>query len=237
MAATRAILGAGDDTIRPALMTTHGPADLEPVERLYAYLTQALERTRQEPFAEPVTVAEIYQELVPYRSVRTELGFSMNADYEHALLRLLAGDAGLAELDPVAAREQIQRELESTNPNVGMYREFSACEVWVRAPGAASIERPLLELEEELVETVDGDLVASVEGATATSQVAPARCAACAAAMPRRSGLRYCPYCGADQMGRTIRRCARCGDTIEPDWAFCIACGAPDVRPGASGGG
>lgn len=101
------------------------------VERLLAALADALRRTRPDPFGSPVTVAEIYQDLIPYRSVRTVLGFQMNADYEHTLLRLLAGENELTRLEPPEAREELQSELEMPNPNVGLFRKFAACDVWL----------------------------------------------------------------------------------------------------------
>jgi hypothetical protein len=104
------------------------------VHRLYDRLAKALRRSRREGFTAPVTVAEIYQELVPYRSVREELGFAMNADYEHVLLRLLAGEGEWLRLEPAAARDVIVRELKSPNPNVSVYREYAGCDVWVREP-------------------------------------------------------------------------------------------------------
>jgi hypothetical protein len=107
-----------------------------PLERLYARLTSALQSQRSEPWSAPVTVAEIYQELVPYRIVRGEAGFAMNADYEHALLRLLSGEGDWARLEPPSAREVIERELRSPNPNVTIYREYAACDVWIKTPRA-----------------------------------------------------------------------------------------------------
>jgi Double zinc ribbon/PHF5-like protein len=101
------------------------------VERLHGRLVDALRRLRPDPFGSPVTVAEIYQDLVPYRSVRTELGFDMNADYEHTLLRLLAGEEELARLEPTEARDELRAELDSPNPNVGLFRKFAACDVWI----------------------------------------------------------------------------------------------------------
>lgn len=201
-------------------------ADVGPVERLYEHLTRALERTRSEPFAAPVTVAEIYQELIPYRVVRSDVGFSMNADYEHALLRLLAGDAALAELDPVEARERIQRELESTNPDVGLYRELAACEVWLKAPGAAGIVRPpVLELDEVVppADASHGPDAAGAPGTYAAAHAVPAQCVSCSVRLPPRPALRFCPYCGAEQAARP---CAGCGQTLEPGWAYCAVCGA-----------
>ncbi|MGD2120860.1 MAG: zinc ribbon domain-containing protein [Gemmatimonadota bacterium] len=77
----------------------------------------------------PFTVAEIYQNLVPYRTHRDELGVEMNADYEHALLRLLAGEGDFLSIESSTARKEIREELETPNPNTGLYRDFAAADV------------------------------------------------------------------------------------------------------------
>src|SRR5688572_15195581 len=112
--------------------------DPAPVTRLYERLTEALQRSRRDPFNVPVTVAEIYQELVPYRLVRAEIGFDMNADYEHALLRLLAGEGECVRIEPAHAADEIRRELRSANPNLSIYRDYAACDVWVKKPIAVA---------------------------------------------------------------------------------------------------
>jgi predicted RNA-binding Zn-ribbon protein involved in translation (DUF1610 family) len=98
------------------------------VGRLYEALADALAR-RGGPPAADVTVSEIYQTLVPYARARAELGFEMNADYEHALMRLIAGEGGYATLEQPEARAQVARELESQNPDVTLYRRFAASTV------------------------------------------------------------------------------------------------------------
>ena len=107
------------------------------VERLHSALGDALRQHRTQPFTAPVTVAEIYQDLVPYRAVRSAVGFEMNADYEHALLQLLAGVGGYARIEPERAGTELREELTSPNPNVGLFRKFAACEVWVSEPPPA----------------------------------------------------------------------------------------------------
>jgi hypothetical protein len=129
------------------------------VERIHACLADALERTRTDPFGSPVTVAEIYQDLVPYRNVRTDLGFAMNADYEHTLLRLLAGEAELVRLDPSEAREELRQELESPNPNVGLFRKFAACDVWVAARTRTAPAEALREVPADAVPEAPADAV------------------------------------------------------------------------------
>ncbi len=112
------------------------------VQRLHQALAGALARRRPDIEAAPVTVAEIYQELAPYRDVRGSVGFEMNADYEHALLRLLAGEDGLVRLEPEEVRQQLEQELSAPNPDVTLFRRYAACDVWVSAPvpGAGAAE-------------------------------------------------------------------------------------------------
>lgn len=124
---------------------------MDPVARLHRALVDSLIQSRPNALSQPVTIAEIYQDLVPYRAVRAPLGFAMNADYEHALLRLLAGDQGLARIEPAEAREVLSNELKSPNPDVGLFRDFAACDVFVTIP--ANVEAPAQDepVQQELV--------------------------------------------------------------------------------------
>src|SRR5690606_5635089 len=99
------------------------------VERLYSAPPEGRRRSRPRPFGAPVSVAAIYEELIPYRVVRTPLGFAMNAVYEHALARLLAGAGDLVRLEPESAAAELREELSSPNPDVSLVRRFGACEV------------------------------------------------------------------------------------------------------------
>lgn len=102
----------------------------EVVTRLYRCLAEEL-RTRGHPPDQPIKVSELYQDLVPYRAVRSALGVELNADYEHALLRLLSGERDLLRLEPQQARDELRREVEASYPFVGLFRKFSASDVWV----------------------------------------------------------------------------------------------------------
>jgi hypothetical protein len=279
---------------------------MDRLDHIHATLADALQRTRpKEAFAAPVTVAEIYQDLVPYRAVRTQLGFDMNADYEHTLLRLLAGEGGLARLEPPEARDELRAELDSANPNVGLFRKFAACDVWIVRPRGERpvVEAPVPEAARAATVRQDGDTWEArsalwldtntgpagaddaddddesfellledeieIDGASAVSQdasitdamplarseAAPAlaqinsstpeeprlttvassagertaaaspstACAFCDSALPRGRAAKFCPFCGADQ---ALVPCGSCGEALEPDWRFCIACGA-----------
>lgn len=249
------------------------------LERLHGALVDAMRRMRIAPFDGPVTVAEIYQDLVPFRVVRGALGFEMNADYEHTLLRLLSGEGDLARLDPPEARQELRDELDSPNPNVGIFRRFAACDVWVVAneaavqdaaeleswaaqpeegvrPGADAASPPLAtppgsdrhetrpephaaeplpvagSAGEPVGEPVGDDEEAEYELVPVQRRthgreagdggVEAGHCAFCNSSLPERRMLRFCPYCGADQ---SQRPCGSCGEPLESEWRYCVACG------------
>lgn len=158
------------------------------VNRLHKSLVDAL-RTRPGGLDKPVTVAEIYQDLVPYKTARGAVGFEMNADYEHTLLRLLAGEGDLARIEPREVRDKLRLELESPNPDVGLFRNYAACDVWVNVGDAlanadepadadvrdswedeflgatdhAAVARPPFEIAADIDEEDDDDLEVDVE--------------------------------------------------------------------------
>jgi hypothetical protein len=47
-------------------------------------------------------------------------------------------------------------------------------------------------------------------------------CRWCRAELPRRDSLRFCPHCGTDVH---LVPCVTCGEELEADWRFCVACG------------
>lgn len=125
----------------------------EVLERFHRALIEEIQTQRPDYLTGPFTVAEIYQNLVPYGSHRDRIGVDMNADYEDALLRLLAGEGGFLVLESEHALRDIRDELEASNPNTGLYREFAAVDVRLNQSridlSAAAIDE-LTDLAEEL---------------------------------------------------------------------------------------
>ena len=102
---------------------------IEALSRFHEVLLQEIRAKRPEYLHGPFTVAEIYQDLVPYRTHRDSLGMEMNGDYEATILRLLAGEGGYLALQSEPGRREILEELSSSSPNTGLYRHFAAAEV------------------------------------------------------------------------------------------------------------
>jgi len=190
----------------------------------------------------------------------------MNGDYEHVLLRLLAGEGDYLVLEAEAPRKAIKAEFESPNPNTGLYREWAAADVRLNPVTIPEgVEVVELELGQESQEAVPVDSLApseeiqeeapledpgagqedSTSAASAAERLdglkleeervteedakngGAATCNWCRAELPNRENLNYCPFCGTDV---NVIPCPSCGEALEPDWRFCIACGAEVVK-------
>lgn len=57
---------------------------------------------------------------------------------------------------------------------------------------------------------------------TGAGEVDLTSCRWCRQTLPDRENLQYCPFCGQDVR---LQPCRDCGETLEPGWKFCIACG------------
>ena len=105
------------------------PPTSDTLGRFHRVLLQEIAESWPEYLTQPFTIAEIYQNLVPYRSHRDLIGVEMNGDYEDILLRLLAGEGDYLLLDSEVARREIRQELENASPNTGLFRDFAAADV------------------------------------------------------------------------------------------------------------
>jgi hypothetical protein len=203
---------------------------------------EEIQRGAPEYIENPFTVAEIYQSLVPYRTHRDRLGILMNGDYEDALLRLLAGQGEFLILESEPARAKIRRELENSNPNTGIYREFAAVSVRLnpaRLSAALSSEaergRERSNGLQTTLDALDSDLGDSTPSPVDSGGDGPAKvgrsegvpsqqCPDCSVALPDRENLRYCPRCGANLF---VVPCRHCTEPLERGWLYCVACGEP----------
>ncbi len=208
------------------------------LQRFHGALLAEIRAKRPEYLDEPFTVAEIYQTFVPYGTHRDRIGVDMNGDYEDALLRLLAGEGDYLLLESEPALKRLQAELDSPSPNTGIYREFAAVDVRLNpaharvAPGPARPAPPTRAVEEDAAISI-GDLAPAGDrdheaASRPEPSVPPSTCRWCRAELPAKPSLKYCPFCGTDVR---VVPCPGCGEELEPEWRFCIACGA-EVREG-----
>jgi len=224
------------------------------LDRFHSTLVEEIAARRPEYLSAPFTVAEIYQNLIPYGSHRDRLGVEMNGDYEHALVRLLAGEGGFLLLDSEAALKVLRDELRSTNPDTGIYREFAALDVRLNPAitppasefGVAGFDDEDTEPEESVIAAADLAPVTSGQGVAAMLDAAANGLGSAAADAPgavadeTEAGpeLETCLWCRADLPQREGQRfcpfcgtdvsfvpCSNCGRELEPGWRFCIGCG------------
>lgn len=217
------------------------PETSDVVMRFHRTLVEEIRSRRPEYLSEPFTVAEIYQNLVPYGTHRDRLGIDMNGDYEDVLLRILAGEGGYLVLESEPALRMLREELESPNPNTGLYREYAAVDVRLdpsriaiadlagqeEAPGEAAPARAASEEAQpgEADSTISvEDLAPDETGGTAAAAPAESEnaCLWCRAELPQRPNLKFCPFCGTDIR---VVPCPECGEELDPEWHFCISCG------------
>lgn len=220
---------------------------MDSVDRLYRRIADVLLR---EP-GTAVTVGDIYQHLVPYRTVRSELGFGELAEYEHALLRLLSGERDYLVVERADVQEEFQRELRTTNPILGVYRDHADVGVYMNpyapepaapdltapppAPVAstpASTSTPRVRRASEGDADEPGvvlDLTAPERPAAPPQRPRPRACTGCRSTLPPGRDVRFCPFCGKCLAPIP---CPECSTTVEPEWRFCITCGWPrDGQP------
>lgn len=222
---------------------------LDPLDRLYRRLADVIRREHPGETQRSLTIAEIYQKLVPYRGVRAELGFSELPEYEHTLLRLLAGERDYVRVDLPQVREELQRELRAPNPILGIYRDYAAVAVHLNLearPGSGSGRSdpptPPFPAAREPAETRTMPMPPPVVPAPPPAPPAPearpapaapeapaapgvtGRCRSCGEMLPPGREIRFCPHCGESQK---LAPCRACGTALEPEWKFCIRCGFP----------
>lgn len=109
------------------------------LDRLFECLVEALSQDAR--LAVPFPAADLYERLVPYRSNRSRLKVATHQDYEMTVLRLLAGERGLVQLDPPDVREGMQREVTATNPDTSFFRNFPEARVMINRFAAERVLR------------------------------------------------------------------------------------------------
>ncbi len=183
---------------------------MDALDRLFWHLAEGGSRGAGAPAAGVLTIAEIYQQRVPYRLARSEFGFSELAEYEHALLRLLSGERGYAQLELADVQEEFAQELRSPNPILGIYRDYAGMEVRLRRPGASPpAPPPVAALPPE-------------PGQPSGTEGAPEGCPRCGGALPPKGRVNFCPTCG--EALRPVP-CRGCSAELQPGWGFCVECG------------
>jgi double zinc ribbon protein len=101
---------------------------MDALDRTFKHLLQTIQARYPAYLVQPFEVSELYQNILPYRHHRRELGLETNQDYELVLLQLLSGARDYLVVND-EMRERLARELASPNPDPGAFREFSTAQI------------------------------------------------------------------------------------------------------------
>jgi len=223
------------------------------LDRLFRQLVDELTANDPKRISAPFQISELYQSILPYRTFKKRLGFECNEDYEMALLRLFAGEADYATVEPEEVKEQLRLEAQAIHPNPGAFREYAAARVKLNETAARAIQSasrafappssapvpeqqpsaeqwakfapPADEPTEPIVKPPVFEAVERPQKPAATD-LGPC-CANCNERLPVNRPVVFCPFCGSQAGSAT---CPGCGDEIEVGWRFCITCGRSTAK-------
>lgn len=111
---------------------------MDALDRTFRHLVHTIRARYPAYLTQPFEVAELYQNILPYRHHRRELGLDTNQDYEQVLLQLLSGAREYLIVDE-QVREVLARALALPGPDTGAFREFSTTRVTLSATAVAQL--------------------------------------------------------------------------------------------------
>ena len=212
------------------------------VERLYRQLVRSLAAGDPARLHQPLQLSEIRDSILPYRSNRRALQLETSEDYELALMRLCAGEGGLARTEPEAVQVEFAAELRGSNPDLTLLHKHEQASVRLAPEPLRQILRPSNDLKYAPPEQRQTPVQprspqpAPAKQPAPVKQSTPARkkpketaphCVSCGGALPPGRKVQFCPQCGTRQ---SPTHCSRCGAELEPGWKHCVGCGA-EVNP------
>jgi hypothetical protein len=180
---------------------------MDSVERMFRVLVRTLRASNPALLSSQFSVADMHQQILPYRHYRRELGLETNQEYELTLMQLLSGTGGYLDVDE-RMRDRIVAELASGSPEPSRVRDFADAQVSIRPAALAT-------LGEERITPSD-------RSSGAVPPVKSLCCRYCNGTLPEGRTVKFCPHCGQNLQ---VHNCPACGAELETGWQFCIACG------------
>ncbi|HEX5387147.1 MAG TPA: zinc ribbon domain-containing protein [Gemmatimonadales bacterium] len=90
------------------------------LERFFRHLVATLAAADPARLEAPLSIAELQQSILPYRTHRRALGVASSEDYEVLVLRLSAGEGGFARTEPAEIQARFKLELTGSNPDLAL---------------------------------------------------------------------------------------------------------------------
>src|SRR5919109_1375773 len=97
---------------------------MDSVDRMFHVLVRTLKARQPALLSAPFTVADLHQQIMPYRHFRRELGLETNQEYELVLMELLTGARGYLDVDE-RLRDELSKELAAQSPEPSRVRDFA----------------------------------------------------------------------------------------------------------------
>lgn len=208
------------------------------LERFFRQIARNLAATDPARLHRPLPLTDLRDSIVPYRANRRALQLESSEDYELVLLRLCAGEAGFARIEPDDVRAEFEAEARSSNPDLGIVHRHEKAVVSLdpkllalalnHEPGLAfappdpSVPLPVRQAATTLPELPSLEpLSAEAEPAGAADPELP-HCGLCGRILPKGRVVNFCPHCGGSQVHT---RCPACQSETEPGWRHCVSCG------------
>ncbi|MFL5448426.1 MAG: zinc ribbon domain-containing protein [Gemmatimonadales bacterium] len=211
------------------------------LERLFRQIVLNLATKDPGGLRRALSLAEVRDGVVPYRANRRALGIETSEDYELALLRLYAGEAGLARTAPAEARAELAAELNRPHPDLAILQQHETATIRL---DPAAVDR-ILDPEPNLRfaprnSAISPEPKAPRKRSRSKPEIRPADtpiscCNRCSASLPPGRAVSFCPQCGQNL---ATRHCLECHTELEVTWKHCINCGvsvSPNRRTGSEG--
>lgn len=200
----------------------------------------------------PLEVGEIIDRLAPYGAARRDGKIETHDDYQHLVMRLVAGERDLVFADDLM-QDDLRAELASPNPDLAVLRTYRNASIRLSTggmqqvlagdttidltpptpikPGLAVRASKPVPAVDPISEPSSG---ASAEPATMARDnhalfeafggtgTGTGGCPYCAQPLPDGRTVKFCPSCGQNLL---VKRCPGCSAEIEQGWKFCVTCG------------
>lgn len=93
------------------------------LERLYRQLVATMSANGPARWQDPIRLSDLMN-VLPYRAARRVLNIDSSEEFELLMLRLAGGEGGYMSTEPEAVGQRFALEAVSTNPELGVLREF-----------------------------------------------------------------------------------------------------------------
>jgi predicted RNA-binding Zn-ribbon protein involved in translation (DUF1610 family) len=202
------------------------------LERFFRHFVNTLAQTDPARLRQSLAIGDIRNSILPYRAHRRALRLETSEDYELLLMRLCAGEGGLAHTNPDEARAAFTTELSGPNPDLSLLElHATAAITFEPAAVARSLEhdpeRAYAPPEPEpssspAPRTTPPPTQRKTRTAAEHTPAPSGGCVRCGSTLPQNRVVNFCPQCGYNLRPR---RCSSCGLELEPAWRHCIGCG------------